>query len=158
MRTVRETSAGGVIYRIQRGQIQTALIRVRKRWRLPKGHVEEGERIGQTAVREVSEETGLQGRLDQRLGNISYTYRAKTKEGEPIRISKRVYFFLLQYLRGDVRNHDYEVDEARWFPIEQAIENLSFATEKRMVQKALGILTHRYARAAGAEVGGAPQK
>src|SRR6266581_3032141 len=119
MRTVRETSAGGVIYRIQRGQIQTALIRVRKRWRLPKGHVEEGERI---------------------------------------RISKRVYFFLLQYLRGDVRNHDYEVDEARWFPIEQAIENLSFATEKRMIRKALGILTHRYARAAGAEVGGAPQK
>jgi 8-oxo-dGTP pyrophosphatase MutT (NUDIX family) len=158
MRTVRETSAGGVIYRIQRGQIQTALIRVRKRWRLPKGHVEEGERIGQTAVREVREETGLQGRLDQKLGNISYTYRAKTKEGEPIRISKRVYFFLLQYLRGDVRNHDYEVDEARWFPIEQAIENLSFATEKRMVRKALSILTHRYARAAGAEVGGAPQK
>lgn len=158
MRTVRETSAGGVIYRIQRGQIQTALIRVRKRWRLPKGHVEEGERIGQTAVREVREETGLQGRLDQKLGNISYTYRAKTKEGEPIRISKRVYFFLLQYLRGDVRNHDYEVDEARWFPIEEAIENLSFATEKRMIRKALGILTHRYARAAGAEVGGAPQK
>jgi len=158
MRTVRETSAGGVIYRIQRGQIQTALIRVRKRWRLPKGHVEEGERIGQTAVREVREETGLQGRLDQKLGNISYTYRAKTKEGEPIRISKRVYFFLLQYLRGDVRNHDYEVDEARWFPIEEAIENLSFATEKRMIRKALGIPTHRYARAAGAEVGGAPQK
>src|SRR5437879_2293220 len=122
MRTVRETSAGGVIYRIQRGQIQTALIHVRKRWRLPKGHVEEGERIGQTAVREVREETGLQGRLDQRLGNISYTYRAKIKEGEPIRISKRLYFFLLQYLRCDVRDNDYEVDESSRVPIELQTE------------------------------------
>src|SRR5438094_8804569 len=130
MRTVRETSAGGVIYRIQQGQIQTALIHVRKRWRLPKGHVEEGERIGQTAVREVREETGLQGRLDQRLGNSSYAYRAKTKEGEPIRSSRRVYFFLVQYLRGDVRYHDDEVDEARWYPFMQVIEDLNITTEK----------------------------
>src|ERR687892_1542147 len=151
MRTVRETSAGGVIYRCQRGQIQTALIRVRKRWGLPKGHVEEGERIEQTAVREVREETGLEGRVDQKLGAIYYTYRAKTKEGEPIRISKRVYFFLLRYLGGDVRSHDHEVDEARWFPIEEAIENLSFATEKKMVRRALNRLTLRSGRASGSE-------
>src|SRR5437667_9943725 len=98
MRTVRETSGGGVIYRIQRGQIQTALIRVRKRWRLPKGHVEEGERIGQTAVREVREETGLEGQVGQKLGNISDTSRAKTKEGEPIRICDRVYVLPLECL------------------------------------------------------------
>ena len=106
MRTVRETSAGGVIYRIHQGQIQTALIHVRKRWGLPKGHVEEGERIDQTAVREVREETGLKGRVDEKLGAIFYTYRSKTKKGEPIRISKRVYFFLLEYLEGDVHGHE----------------------------------------------------
>src|SRR5919109_2353282 len=102
MRTVRETSAGGVIYRIHQGQIQTALIHVRKRWGLPKGHVEEGERIDQTAVREVREETGLKGRVNEKLGAIFYTYRSKTKKGEPIRISKRGYFFFFGYFEGDV--------------------------------------------------------
>jgi 8-oxo-dGTP diphosphatase len=89
--------------------------------------------------------------VDEKLGAIYYTYRAKTKEGEPIRISKRVYFFLLRYLGGDVQGHDYEVDEARWFPIEEAIENLSFATEKKMVRRALNRLTLRSGRASGSE-------
>ena len=146
MRTVRETSAGGVIYRNQQGQVETALIHVGKRWGLLKGHVEPGERIEQTAVREVREETGLNGKVDEKLGAIFYTYRSKTKKGEPIRISKRVYFFLLEYLAGDVHSHDYEVDEARWFPIGDAIKNLSFVTEKRMVRKALSILNRRSAR------------
>ena len=80
MRTVREVSAGGVIYREQQGQIYIALIHVPRRWGLPKGHVEPGERIDETAVREVREETGLRGKIQRKLGSISYTYRAKSKE------------------------------------------------------------------------------
>jgi 8-oxo-dGTP pyrophosphatase MutT (NUDIX family) len=145
MRTVREVSAGGVIYREHDGRVEVALIHVRKRWGLPKGHMEDGERIEQTAVREVREETGLLGNVDRKLGNISYTYRSRTKEGEPIRISKRVYFYLLSYLEGEVHGHDYEVDEARWFPIEEAIEKLSFATEIRMVRRALSFVAPKVA-------------
>jgi 8-oxo-dGTP pyrophosphatase MutT (NUDIX family) len=156
MRTVRETSAGGVIYRIQREQIQIALIHVRKRWGLPKGHVEEGERIGETAVREVREETGLEGRVERKLGAIFYSYRAKSKEGEAIRISKRVYFFLLKHFGGDVDAHDYEVDEARWFPIEEAVKKLSFATEKKMVRKAQSILVDRSRRVTKPQAGAPP--
>ena len=158
MRTVRETSAGGVIYRDEQGQIQIALIRVRKRWGLPKGHVETGERIEQTAVREVREETGLQGKVEKKLGSISYTYRTKRKSGEPIRISKRVYFFLLKYLAGDVQGHDHEVDEARWFLIEEAIDTLAFATEKRMVRRALSILNLRLRQASRPAIGGVLEK
>ena len=61
MRAVREVSAGGVIYRKHGGAIEIALIHVRHRWGLPKGHVEEGESISETAIREVREETGLGG-------------------------------------------------------------------------------------------------
>jgi 8-oxo-dGTP pyrophosphatase MutT (NUDIX family) len=157
MRTVREVSAGGVIYREQQGEIHIALIHVRKRWGLPKGHIEEGERIEETAVREVREETGLLGKVDRKLGTISYTYRAKSKDGEPLRISKRVTFFLLRYLEGEVHGHDYEVDEARWFPIEKALEKFVFATERKMVRKALSILTSKAARAR-AEIQGTPEK
>jgi 8-oxo-dGTP diphosphatase len=154
MRAVREVSAGGVIYRKHAGAIEIALIHVRHRWGLPKGHVEEGESIDETAVREVREETGLEGRVRKKLGDIRYSYREKRRGGEPVRIYKRVYFYLLRYIKGDVRDHDHEVEEARWFPISEAINVLKFATERRMVQRALAVLTapdRRPARAASDE-------
>jgi 8-oxo-dGTP pyrophosphatase MutT (NUDIX family) len=143
MRAVREMSAGGVIYRRHAGEIEIALIRVRSRWGLPKGHVEERESINETAVREVREETGLEGRVSKKLGDIRYSYRDRRSAGEPVRIYKRVHFYLLRYLKGDVRDHDHEVDEARWFPIEEAIRNLKYPTERKMVYRALNVLTAR---------------
>jgi len=141
MRAVREVSAGGVIYRKRAGAIEIALIHVGNRWGLPKGHVEKGESNSDAALREVREETGLEGRMRKKLGDIRYSYRDKRTGREPIRIYKRVYFYLLRYLKGDVRDHDHEVDEARWFPIEEAIQTLKFATERRMVKRALAVLT-----------------
>lgn len=143
MRAVREVSAGGVIYRRHEGTLEIALIHVRNRWGLPKGHVETGERFGETAVREVREETGLEGKVSGKLGEIRYSYRGKTAEGEPIRINKRVHFYLLRYVKGDVRDHDHEVDEARWLPIEEASGRLRFATDRKMVRRALGVLMAR---------------
>ncbi|MGH7826509.1 MAG: NUDIX hydrolase [Candidatus Binatia bacterium] len=148
MRTIREVSAGGVIYRRHQGAIEVGLIHVRTRWGLPKGHVESGETFGQTAVREVREETGLEGKVSAKLGEIRYSYRGKAADGEPIRINKRVHFYLLRYLRGDPRDHDQEVDEALWIPIQEAIERLRFPSERKMVRRALAVLTGRERQAA----------
>jgi 8-oxo-dGTP pyrophosphatase MutT (NUDIX family) len=143
MRTVREVSAGGVIHRLGNGQFEVALIRVGKRWRLPKGHPEKGERLEAAASREVREETGLEGKIISKLGDIHYWYRTKGETGEPVRIFKKVHFYLFRYLGGEVHSHDHEVDEARWFPIQEAIESLAFASERRMVRKALNLLNAR---------------
>jgi len=153
MRTVREVSAGGVIYRRRAKKVEVALIYTGKRWGLPKGHVEAGERIEETAVREVHEETGLRGKVERKLGQISYTYRSKNHEGGPLRIAKRVTFFLLAYLEGEVHGHDYEVDEARWFSLDEALTKLAFATEIKMMRRAKALIETAPPRAtAGATV------
>lgn len=143
MRTVREISAGGIVYRRRAGVIEVALIRVRKRWCLPKGQVEEGESVEETAVREVREETGLDGKIVARLGDITYWYTNRTREGETIRIFKRVYFYLLRWLRGNVRGHDQEAEEAGWFPIAEAARKLAYPTERQTMRKAMSLLSAR---------------
>jgi 8-oxo-dGTP diphosphatase len=102
--------------------------------------VEKEEGLEETALREVSEETGLEGRVVTKIGDISYWYVGKTKEGEAIRIFKRVYFYLIRYLGGDVSRHDHEVAEARWFPISEAMAQLSYPTEKETMRKAMALL------------------
>ena len=141
MRERRELSAGGVVYRRNPATIEIALIRTGKRWGLPKGHVERGEEIQEAACREVLEETGLEGEVIAKIGEISYRYAYKKKAGgELVRVFKRVHFYLLRWSRGEVRGHDYEVDEARWFPVEEALDKLTYPTELKMVRKAITVV------------------
>ena len=107
MKTGREISAGGVIYKRQGGRIQVALIAhsQKKVWGLPKGKIDAGEKPEQTALREVKEETGLDGKIEQNLGDIQYTYQAPWEE---MRIFKVVTFYLMKYLGGSTADHDWE--------------------------------------------------
>jgi len=150
MRTVREISSGGVVYRKRKAITEVILIRVRDRWCLPKGRVEEGEGLRDTAVREVREETGLEGKVVAKLRDITYWYTNRTKEGETVRIFKRVYFYLMRYLRGDVSRHDEEVEEACWLPISQAIKKLSYPTEREIMRRAAGLLRGKALKGRGA--------
>lgn len=135
LRTIHQVSAGGLVYRERDGAPEVALIRVRSRWCLPKGQVESGERLQATALREVREETGLAGEIVGDLGEIRYWYTQRG-DGEAKRIFKRVHFYLLRYLHGEVRDHDAEVDEVSWFPIGLASERLAHASEREILRKA----------------------
>jgi 8-oxo-dGTP pyrophosphatase MutT (NUDIX family) len=99
---------------------------------LPKGHPEDGESPVDAALREVREEAGVEARLVEPLGDVRYWY---TRGGR--RIAKVVSFFLLQYVSGEVDDHDFEVEHACWMPLEQAARELTYAGEREMVRRAL---------------------
>lgn len=132
----KQTSAGGVIYKKNDSSIQIALISVRngQAWCLPKGIVDKGEATEETAVREVREETGLNGRIIDALGEINYWYFVKE---ENIKCRKKVYFYLMEYVSGDTDDHDFEVDEAGWFPLEIALEKVSYKGDRMVIEKAI---------------------
>jgi 8-oxo-dGTP pyrophosphatase MutT (NUDIX family) len=108
-------------------------------WALPKGIIGDGERPEETAVREVAEETGVEGRLVEKLGDIRYVY---TWEGE--RVFKVVSFYLLRYSRGRLGDLPpataHEVAEARWLPLDEAPKLLAYKGEREMTERALASL------------------
>jgi 8-oxo-dGTP pyrophosphatase MutT (NUDIX family) len=135
-----EHSAGGVVYRVGGSGPDIALASRRTLagdlvWGLPKGLVEEGERPNETAVREVREETGLIAEIREPLGDISYWY---VWQGQ--RVRKRVSFFLMEAVGGDVSEHDTEMEEIRWFPLSEAVGAAKYRTEKDVIRKAVAAL------------------
>lgn len=136
---IPQISAGGVIYRHWRDRFEFALIlrltaRGQAVWCLPKGLVEKGESFRETAQREVREETGLSGKVIGELGEVRYTFYSPRERS---RIQKTVHFFLMEYRDGSVEDHDHEVEEARWFPVGEALRTLAYETERQIAQKAL---------------------
>jgi 8-oxo-dGTP pyrophosphatase MutT (NUDIX family) len=99
---------------------------------LPKGHPEDGETLEEAATREVREEAGVETELVEKLGDVQYWYQRKGR-----RIRKTVTFFLFRYVAGDVADHDDEIEEASWMPLERAARELTFQGERQMVEKAL---------------------
>jgi 8-oxo-dGTP pyrophosphatase MutT (NUDIX family) len=108
-------------------------------WALPKGIIAPGEKPEEAALREVAEETGIEARLETKLGDIRYVY---TWAGE--RVFKVVSFYLLRYWRGRLGEiapeQKVEVAEARWFPLEGAPRVLAYKGEREMAEKALAFI------------------
>jgi ADP-ribose pyrophosphatase YjhB (NUDIX family) len=111
------THAGGVVFRRRGDQVEYLLLEAKNdptKWVLPKGHVEEGEHLRETAVREVHEETGIWGKIDAALNRSSYSI-----DGSNVTVQ----FYLMEYvargLQSDLnRRH-------RWLSLNAAIKQAS---------------------------------
>ncbi|GAA5046403.1 hypothetical protein GCM10023318_11750 [Nocardia callitridis] len=139
MRTVRETSAGGLVVDGLDGPKEgrsAALIgrtdrRGRLLWSLPKGHIEAGETAEQTAIREVAEETGINGVVVDELGSIDYWF---VTEGR--RVHKTVHHYLLRCVGGELSDADVEVTQVAWVPLSELNSRLAYADERRLAEVA----------------------
>jgi len=129
----RAVSAGGIVYRRSESGLEFAICGRDSDgvWGLPKGTPDHGESLEQTAVREVTEETGLEVRVVDKLGVIEYWF---SRDGT--RYHKWVHYYLMEAIGGDTAAHDVEYDRVEWFPAEAALKTLSFKNEVEMVAQA----------------------
>lgn len=136
LRNARAVSAGGIVVR-QEGERSQLLLGRRSRdrqrviWSLPKGTPDAGESLDETALREVSEETGLRVRIVAPLGEIHYWF---VRQGT--RFSKTVHYYLMESLGGDLAEHDREFDEVRWVDFDETSGLEMFPTERELVERA----------------------
>jgi 8-oxo-dGTP pyrophosphatase MutT (NUDIX family) len=102
-------------------------------WGFPKGHIEPGEENVEAAVREIAEETGIDGlTLLERLGSIDWRFRA-----DGATIHKYCHFHLFQAEGGEPKPQAEEgIQKAEWIPLDRAEELISYANARRVLQRA----------------------
>jgi ADP-ribose pyrophosphatase YjhB (NUDIX family) len=141
LQRIEETSAGGLVVSGEGARARGVLIgkldrRGRLVWSLPKGHVEDGESLEQTAVREAAEETGILGEVVCPLGIVDYWFVAEGR-----RIHKTVHHFLLRAVGGELSNADVEVTEVAWVPLGEITSRLAYPDERRLMEQVPEMLT-----------------
>jgi len=141
LRTVHEYSAGGlVVDGLDRDIPVVALIRTvtrhgHKRWTVPKGHIENGERAEQAAIREIAEETGIYGEVLAPLGVSEYWFQAQDRI-----VHKTVHHYLLRFVDGELRADDHEVDTVAWVPLPELPTRFRHADERELGQIAAHLI------------------
>lgn len=133
----RAESFGGAVVRTAGEGVEVALIRTknlrgREVWTLPKGTPEPGETAEQTALREVREETGVEAEIVGELEDITYWF---VVAAEQARYRKTVRYFLMRQTGGDTADHDGEVDEVRFVPVDRAARQATYPSDRKVLTR-----------------------
>ncbi|ALS21292.1 MULTISPECIES: NUDIX hydrolase [Paenibacillus] len=137
---MKEISAGGVVYRKVGDRLQVQMIQDRYgKITLPKGKMEPGETIEQTALREIAEETGIVGKIVQPLEKITYQF---TLSGVGV-VDKEVHYYLVEATGGTLKAQVEEILGVEWLdPLEawqQQIQS-GYGNNDSVLKKALEAL------------------
>lgn len=136
-RAVREFTAGGVVYRNGKNGLEILMIQDHKeRWTIPKGHVEKGESLEQTAIREIGEETGLIDiKLGQKLDNIYFFYR---KQGKLIFMTTCVFMVEAIGNSDALKRGDSEgIIDVKWFAANEALNLIEYKDTEKLFRMSL---------------------
>lgn len=132
--SVQAVAAGGVVFRTGADGPQVLLVsrRAPVLFALPKGKVDPGEDLATTAVREVREETGLEARILDQLGEVRYWFT----DGDGTRVDKTVHFFLMEPTGGRLDDHDHEFDDVGWYHLAEAERLLTHKNQLHILHRA----------------------
>jgi 8-oxo-dGTP diphosphatase len=137
-------SAGGVVFKKSDGKTEILVSQHSQHhgWVFPKGlmgdHIErEGKE--ETALREVKEETGVEGKIVRALNPVTYWFVLDTEK-----VRKTVYYFIMEYVGGDITKHDQEMEKVEWLPKEKVEERLTYKSDKIVWREALEILDSKF--------------
>ena len=127
-------SAGGVVVRKNNNQTEVLICErfSENLIALPKGKPNEGEYEEATAIREVREETGINAIIKNKIKDIFYSFESPNGI-----INKKVSFFLMEKIDGEISNHDDEFDKVYWEKWDSALNKLSYQGEKDVLEKAI---------------------
>jgi 8-oxo-dGTP pyrophosphatase MutT (NUDIX family) len=144
-RAQKETSAGGVVYRLEGGNPLFLLIRDSyQNWGFPKGHVEAGEQAEDAALREVREETGIDDvALRGELETIDWYFRFRGRL-----IHKVCHFYLMETKSAQTLPQAAEgITACTWVDFLAATEAISYANARSVLERAQAMIV-----ATGSEV------
>lgn len=145
MKVVKQISAGGIVYKKVSNPYSLVpspylwLIcqhSQHKGWVFPKGFVgdvNKNESNETAALREVEEEGGIKARIiNNQPIKTQYSY---TWEGRLIK--KTVYYYLMEYVSGDPKDHDWEMSEVKFVTADIVKKTLTYPSDKEAFAKIL---------------------
>ncbi len=123
-------SAGGIVFKKDKKNIFILVAKhsQHKGWVFPKGLIGDnikGEKKEETALREVSEETGVKARILKPLEEVSYWFVFEKEK-----IKKTVYYFLMEYISEEKEEKDNEMEEVEWLKKEEVKKRLTYKSDK----------------------------
>lgn len=128
-------AAGIVCWREENGKLEVALVHreVYKDWGFPKGKLDPGEQLPQTAVREVFEEAGFKVRLGRKLGVINY----QVGEG----LDKEVHYWASKVTAKTIAKQKFapnqEIAKVEWIAAKEALKLLSYDHDKNLMEQVI---------------------
>ena len=132
-----------IVFHREAGRCRFLLVlsRLTKRplWEFPKGGVDEGETLLQTALRELREETGIsEPALTVVPGFVwSETYRFTSgRELERTLIHKQVTYYLAESSTLEVTLSENEVSEHAWLELDEAVKRIKYPERRKMLREA----------------------
>lgn len=136
-----EFSAGGIVYKEENGKLLILVSQHSQHhgWVFPKGIIGDthtGETKETTALREVEEEAGVVGKILKPLTPVTYWY---VWEGD--KRKKTVYYFLMEFVSGDITKHDHEMEAVEWLPVEEVAKRLTYKTDKEAWEEAKKLIS-----------------
>ena len=143
----REYSAGGAVFKRKNNNLFWLIIQPsakdqplrQGRWQLPKGWIDKNETSQEAAVREVKEESGVEAEIVEKIDRINIFFYNEEKQ----QVVKNIVFFLMEYQSGSIKDHEPETEKAVWLPFKKAYDQMTFKSEKKVLEKAKKILEER---------------